>query len=256
MRMNELTIGDKIYVSTKRAAEITGYAKDYVGQLCREGHVEAKMVGRSWYVLESSIREHRFGKEEGVATPEPVVEAPLEPEVSKPAAWEPPTYIPEPITTIPKIVPAPKAPETTRFHEEPALTEMQSAWREWFETRKVTREEVPEPEIEEEEEEVEIKRAPMEKKMIDMTIKEPEFAPQPVRQVAPRVEESARIVHERVVARAHAQSNGSNLIMIAFLIVIAGVAIAIAAVGTGYAADYLNENAIVRFLGGTSTVSK
>ncbi len=42
--MNELTLDGKTYVSSRRAAEITGYAKDYVGQLCREGHVEARLV--------------------------------------------------------------------------------------------------------------------------------------------------------------------------------------------------------------------
>lgn len=62
--MDELVIGETRYVSSKKAAQITGYAKDYVGQLCREGKVEAKLVGRNWYVLESSILEHRFGKED------------------------------------------------------------------------------------------------------------------------------------------------------------------------------------------------
>ncbi len=62
--MEELVIGDTKYISSKRAAEITGYAKDYVGQLCREGRVEARLVGRSWYVREASIRDHRFGPSE------------------------------------------------------------------------------------------------------------------------------------------------------------------------------------------------
>jgi hypothetical protein len=51
--MDELTLDDKAYLSSKRAAQVTGYAKDYVGQLCREGRVEARLVGRNWYVLES-----------------------------------------------------------------------------------------------------------------------------------------------------------------------------------------------------------
>src|SRR5271155_2795244 len=65
--MDEITLDDKTYVSSKRAAQITGYAKDYVGQLCREGRVEARLVGRNWYVLESSIRAHRFGAPANVA---------------------------------------------------------------------------------------------------------------------------------------------------------------------------------------------
>ncbi|HUY62270.1 MAG TPA: hypothetical protein VMV50_00535 [Candidatus Paceibacterota bacterium] len=59
--MDELVIDDKKYVSSKRAAKMTGYAKDYIGQLCREGRVPARLVGRSWYVLESAIQDHRFG---------------------------------------------------------------------------------------------------------------------------------------------------------------------------------------------------
>jgi len=59
--MDEILIEEKKYVSSKRAAKITGYAKDYIGQLCREGRVPARLVGRSWYVLESAIQDHRFG---------------------------------------------------------------------------------------------------------------------------------------------------------------------------------------------------
>jgi len=58
--MDEILIDEKKYISSKRAAKITGYAKDYVGQLCREGRVQAKLVGRSWYVLESAIQDYRF----------------------------------------------------------------------------------------------------------------------------------------------------------------------------------------------------
>ena len=76
--MDELVIGDKKYVSSKQAAKVTGYAKDYIGQLCREGRVPARLVGRSWYVLESAIHDHRFGdqktprEQEASAAEEPV----------------------------------------------------------------------------------------------------------------------------------------------------------------------------------------
>ncbi len=62
--MDEILIEDKKYVSSKRAAKITGYAKDYIGQLCREGRVPARLIGRSWYVLETAIQDHRFGSTE------------------------------------------------------------------------------------------------------------------------------------------------------------------------------------------------
>ncbi len=125
--MNEITIGDKLYISSKRAAEITGYAKDYVGQLCREGHVDAKMVGRSWYVYEPSIRAHRFG-----------VEAESLEEVSDDAeesvsTWEKPTYTSE----LPQELPELQVPAyvETAAPTEQTLTDMQAAWREWFERK-------------------------------------------------------------------------------------------------------------------------
>lgn len=129
--MDELTIGDKIYISSKQAAKITGYAKDYVGQLCREGRVEAKLVGRNWYVLESSIREHRFGavaKQETEVSP---VESAPEPATR---TWEAPTYVSvEPEALIPPLTVEEKpqpAPETAE-----AVALMQDAWKEWFAAR-------------------------------------------------------------------------------------------------------------------------
>lgn len=138
--MDELTIGDKIYISSKQAAKITGYAKDYVGQLCREGRVEARLVGRNWYVLESSIREHRFGaesKQEFSNTQvEEVAPAPVR-------TWEPPTYaaieeetLLPPLTTPEK---PPMAPETAE-----AVVLMQDAWKEWFAAREQTQSPVEE----------------------------------------------------------------------------------------------------------------
>lgn len=56
-----LEFDGKRYISSKRAASLVGYTKDYVGQLCRGGKVEARLVGRSWYVSEESIRKHKLG---------------------------------------------------------------------------------------------------------------------------------------------------------------------------------------------------
>lgn len=164
--MNEITIGDKVYISAKRAAEITGYARDYVGQLCREGHVDAKMVGRSWYVYEPSIRAHRFGAdaavpqtadstadpeaEEGKA-PEPAAEEPVAEAVSAPTAtasdWQTPKYTPEEPNTLPELSPA--SLEELLPPAEETLTDMQAAWREWFEQKQSVLEtpEIESPEI-------------------------------------------------------------------------------------------------------------
>jgi hypothetical protein len=136
--MDEITFDDKTYVSSKRAAQITGYAKDYIGQLCREGRVGARLVGRNWYVLESSIREHRFGAEAPKAADKPV-------EVEN-TAWESPTYASETVSSLPTASSVVKmAHELAREAVvEPVLDhsntvqEMQSAWQDWFSARNIT----------------------------------------------------------------------------------------------------------------------
>ncbi|HEY4502337.1 MAG TPA: hypothetical protein VJH21_00705 [Candidatus Paceibacterota bacterium] len=57
--MEELVFEKKKYVSSRRAARISGYTKDYIGQLCRAGALPAKMVGRNWYIDEDALKEHR-----------------------------------------------------------------------------------------------------------------------------------------------------------------------------------------------------
>ncbi|MEK9184548.1 MAG: hypothetical protein AAB866_00060, partial [Patescibacteria group bacterium] len=49
----------KKFISAKYAAEVSGYASDYVGQLCREGKIEAKMIGRAWYVEEYALKNYK-----------------------------------------------------------------------------------------------------------------------------------------------------------------------------------------------------
>ncbi len=95
--MDEITLDDKTYVSSKRAAQITGYAKDYVGQLCREGRVEARLVGRNWYVLETSIRDHRFGA--------PPAKEPVKTESTSVHEWVPSNYTSEVVPELPILAP-------------------------------------------------------------------------------------------------------------------------------------------------------
>jgi hypothetical protein len=126
--MDELEIDGKTYLSSKEAAKRTGYAKDYVGQLCREGRVEARLVGRSWYVFEPSIMKHRFSEEtpaieEGpveVATTAEIVEESEKP--NEQAVWEAPRYTPEEVPTI----------EIPGSKEENHVAVMEDAWKEWF----------------------------------------------------------------------------------------------------------------------------
>jgi hypothetical protein len=149
--MDEITLDGKTYVSSKQAAKITGYAKDYVGQLCREGRVLARLVGRNWYVLESSIRDHRFGTEEKTTKDQSNSDSftkALE-EKAPVSSWEPASYASEtPSEPILLLVPQAKAPEinvlegrnSSYSYEKPVIEpvdssvvrEMQSAWHDWF----------------------------------------------------------------------------------------------------------------------------
>jgi hypothetical protein len=131
--MDEITLDDKTYVSSKRAAKITGYAKDYVGQLCREGRVEARLVGRNWYVLESSVREHRFGS--GTIKNDESVHHHNE-NITE-STWQPNSYLPEPVLTFPNI--PQRSLETKQYSaigapiaESTVVKEMQNAWQDWF----------------------------------------------------------------------------------------------------------------------------
>ncbi len=56
--MEELKIGEKIFLSSRRTGQVLGYTNDYVGKLCREGRLDAKMVGRTWYVDFDSVKKY------------------------------------------------------------------------------------------------------------------------------------------------------------------------------------------------------
>lgn len=58
-QVSEVVLSGKRYISAKRAAEISGYANDYIGQLCRSGKLESTRIGRNWYVGELSILGHK-----------------------------------------------------------------------------------------------------------------------------------------------------------------------------------------------------
>jgi hypothetical protein len=53
----------KEYLSAARAAQMTGYAQDYVGQLARSGTVLSQQVGSRWYIEKQSILRHKSEKD-------------------------------------------------------------------------------------------------------------------------------------------------------------------------------------------------
>ncbi|MDP3726532.1 MAG: hypothetical protein Q8R36_05050, partial [bacterium] len=56
---SEFFTDGKKYISSKRAAEISGYANDYIGQLCRKGKLECHLIGKTWFVSENSLLKHK-----------------------------------------------------------------------------------------------------------------------------------------------------------------------------------------------------
>lgn len=46
----DLLLEGKKFISVSRASSLTGYTQDYLGQLCRQEKVPARMVGRTWYL--------------------------------------------------------------------------------------------------------------------------------------------------------------------------------------------------------------
>ncbi|MDP2655014.1 MAG: helix-turn-helix domain-containing protein [bacterium] len=129
--MDEILIGEKKYVSSKQAAKVTGYAKDYVGQLCREGRVPARLVGRSWYVLESALHDHRFGNPKN----EPIEDIKPEASIASPT-WESPRYEASDAEVLPSVnrLRGDKSPELTddKKKEIEVAQHLQDTWAAWF----------------------------------------------------------------------------------------------------------------------------
>lgn len=56
---DELFLNGKTYVSSKRAAELSEYAQDYIGQLSRGGLIDSQRVGGLWYVSMESLLDYK-----------------------------------------------------------------------------------------------------------------------------------------------------------------------------------------------------
>ena len=53
----------KGHISTSRAAKITGYSPDYVGQMARAQIIPSRQVGNRWYVEHAGILKHKESKD-------------------------------------------------------------------------------------------------------------------------------------------------------------------------------------------------
>lgn len=60
--MESIEVKGVEFLKAAKAAKSFGYTSDYLGQLARAGKIEAKLVGRSWYVNVASLQEHKKGR--------------------------------------------------------------------------------------------------------------------------------------------------------------------------------------------------
>ncbi len=80
--MNEIVLENDRLISTSKASELTGYSRDYLGQLCRLGTVICKRIGNQWFIDADSLKEYA-------------------PKMSKPKKSD--FYKPDPKEQVPKI---------------------------------------------------------------------------------------------------------------------------------------------------------
>lgn len=64
--MQKISFGGKEYIRASEVAKKFRYTQDYVGQLCRNKKVEARRVGRVWYVEPFSVSAYRQTKHQSM----------------------------------------------------------------------------------------------------------------------------------------------------------------------------------------------
>lgn len=63
--MNQKIIARQELISSSEASLLSGYSTEYIARLCRRGDIEARRVGRAWYVVDASLKQHLL-KRDGV----------------------------------------------------------------------------------------------------------------------------------------------------------------------------------------------
>lgn len=255
--MDEILIEEKRYISSKQAAKLTGYAKDYVGQLCREGRVPARLVGRSWYVLESAIQDHRFGPAVVEPTAKPKSEsvfAPLS------AHMQPPRYTPSSEEIVPSIEEenADQAQDNSPEAKDPE-DNLQESWGSWFEKVEVNQELASAPTEQEETVPIEKNEEIIAKESVEVNV--------PVRAIhhafyQPEMDELPRIARKDLLKRetdikVEKQEGLPYLRAIRLAgAMVSVISIIVALIGTGYFDDYLISNRQVSLVAGVSLYNK
>jgi hypothetical protein len=257
--------------------------------LCREGRVESKLVGRSWYVYEQSIRDHRFNdeKSKGKGGEVDISQAgektfKNETETSEntnvQAVWERSAYSSEPFEPIPNLHEfAEETPAPIEETESPkTLEDMQSAWQEWFAGRGV-----PATESKESLDKDVITPVPQEESLEEpsyQTEQEPEQVPvrmivsdigpkkAPIAEEMPlvreyRVKEVQRYTEQpRVVTSYKKAPVRSKLIVKALLVALILVSVSLTLIATGFIEELhiggVENSAVFQYFQGSTIVNK
>lgn len=265
--MDEILIEEKKYVSSKRAAKMTGYAKDYIGQLCREGRVPARLIGRSWYVLEAAIQDHRFGATEESEKVSKTVKTPMK-TAEIPSTWESPRYeaaSEELLAAINRV----REVESPVIDTEDASQRIQDSWKAWFDRFDHTEASVegdvnvgdvikiPEEQLEVLES-AEIKEIPYEeieeaRVNIPVRVSRSLYRPPP-EEFLPRNVVVSSLPNERIVRRGSANwvIGTINMAGITFAMLAATVAV----IGSGYFDAYLLSNSQARIIAGVELYNR
>lgn len=64
--MQTVSVNGDVYTKASVLAKRFGYTADYIGQLCRANKVDAQLIGRSWYVNEFSLQNHKDSRYEAL----------------------------------------------------------------------------------------------------------------------------------------------------------------------------------------------
>jgi hypothetical protein len=81
--MEVISIDGVAYTKVSTVAKQFKYTADYVGQLCRANKVDAKLVGRTWYVNPLSLTTHKKSKKNKSTPAESVEEEPSKIKISR-----------------------------------------------------------------------------------------------------------------------------------------------------------------------------
>lgn len=74
--MDKVVLDGIEYVKASAVAKQFRYTSDYIGQLCRAKKVDARLVGRTWFVNPDSIKDHKQTTHKKTTPPTPVQSKP------------------------------------------------------------------------------------------------------------------------------------------------------------------------------------